>query len=622
MVTGILAMLLSLLGNIGAAALTWLSPQLALVLFVLISLVPIAFSLWQARQKAAAEPSAAEARENRQIMLSRVQNTWITGLLENELYYDKELLPLGLCRRVGDPWDPVLQNPLEPAAPLPLGTKISEVFDQADGKLLILGEPGAGKTTLLLELARDLLERAKNKENHPIPVLLMLSSWTTKQLPLEQWVIEELKTKYDIPSQIGQTWVEASQLLLLLAGLDEVAPSAQSVCIEAVNKYAAQAHKSIVICSRTKEYLDQSGRLSLRTVVSIQPLSSLQIEDYLLTLGEYVSGLKSALQQSETLRALATTPLFLKVLILTYHGKSTLELLPLVKTAPADQQHVLFHNYVERMLQKDGPRLHATAQQTKHWLVWLAHQLTAHHQTELYLERLQLDWLPKGQRAFYRWSIRLLFGLLSGLRGGLVCGLACGLVFGLFSGLVFGLRVGLRVGLVFGLVFGLSAGLGAGLLIGLLIGLLFFGLGVGSSGKQLTERSILSPNEGIRRSVKNGLVFGLVFGLLGGLGGGLLGGLGGGLLGGLVFGLDATLLHYTLRFWLWRTHLFPRQAVPFLDDTVEQLLLRKVGGGYVFRHRLLQDYFASLDVGPPHDPSFRAEAHPVLQNATNGDPSL
>src|SRR2546423_13757560 len=95
-IAGILMMLGSVMGNIGATALTWLSPWIALVLFVLISVSLIGVSLWQDRQKAASEPSAAEARENRQVMLSRVQNKWITGFLENPLYhsYVEQLLPL------------------------------------------------------------------------------------------------------------------------------------------------------------------------------------------------------------------------------------------------------------------------------------------------------------------------------------------------------------------------------------------------------------------------------------------------------------------------------------------------------------------------------------------------
>jgi hypothetical protein len=33
----------------------------------------------------------------------------------------------------------------------------------------------------------------------------------------------------------------------------------------------------------------------------------------------------------------------------------------------------------------------------------------------------------------------------------------------------------------------------------------------------------------------------------------------------------------------------------FLDYAAERILLRKVGGGYIFVHRLLLEYFASLD---------------------------
>jgi hypothetical protein len=657
-VIGLLTMLGSVTGSIGANALTWLSPQVALVLFALISLSLIGFSLWQERQKAASEPSAAEASENRQIMLGRVKNKWITGFLENPLYYsyDEQLLPLPLRERVGSRFDLVLSNPHEPAQPIPPGTTLAQVFDQAGGELLIMGEPGAGKTTLLLELVRDLLKRAKDDEEAPIPVVLMLASWATRKLPLEQWIAEELKEKYDIPSQIGEAWVKANQLLLLLDGLDEVAPSALPACIEAINEYYHQGHPSLVVCSRTKEFLDQPGRLALHTAVIVQLLASEQVDTYLDGLaakGEDVEGLKHGLHQSAELLALATTPLFLTVLILAYHGKPAQEILALVETVPTDQQHLLFHSYVEQVLQRKGTHLHASAQQTKHWLAWLARQMVAHDQSELYLEQFQPDWLPKSQRAFYQWSVGLLGGLSVGLSRGLLIGLGAGLLLGkgyglmeikpvplIWSrdmagdGLVFGLFGGLFVGLIGGLLFGLVSGLFGGLLFGLFIGLL-----LGYPLEQLTERSMLSPNEGIHRSLKNGLFVGLLVGLLSGLfiglGGwlfswpedgllsGLVFGLFVGLLGGLL-GLLAAMLHYTLRFWLWQAKCTPApwEYVAFLDDTVEQLLLRKVGGGYIFRHRLLQDYFASLDVVPPHDPSFRAEARSVLQHAPNGDPSL
>lgn len=80
-----------------------------------------------------------------------------------------------------------------------------------------------------------------------------------------------------------------------------------------------------------------------------------------------------------------------------------------------------------------------------------------------------------------------------------------------------------------------------------------------------------------------GLVIGLVLGLVLGLGFGLTSGLG-------VFEQ-----HFALRFRLWRVGAMPWRYVRFLDYAAECILLRKVGGGYIFVHRLLLDYFASLE---------------------------
>ena len=160
------------------------------------------------------------------------------------------------------------------------------------------------------------------------------------------------------------------------------------------------------------------------------------------------------------------------------------------------------------------------------------------------------------------------------------------------------------------------------LLLSLLVVLLcalFGGLIGGFSRKQLTEQVFLFPNEGVRRSVKYGFVGGLLV-FLGGLFVGLLGGflvalvghvpllvgvfvglLVGvsigiffGLLAGLFSGLAMAARHALLRFWLWRTHLFPWHAVRFLNDATARILLQRVGGGYRFIHRLLLDHFAEL----------------------------
>jgi hypothetical protein len=81
---------------------------------------------------------------------------------------------------------------------------------------------------------------------------------------------------------------------------------------------------------------------------------------------------------------------------------------------------------------------------------------------------------------------------------------------------------------------------------------------------------------------REGLNYIWLFAVSGGL---LVGALGGGL---------TVLQHYILRLLLWRTHTFPLEVQTFLDDATARILLRHVGGGYSFTHRLLLDHFADL----------------------------
>jgi hypothetical protein len=52
--------------------------------------------------------------------------------------------------------------------------------------------------------------------------------------------------------------------------------------------------------------------------------------------------------------------------------------------------------------------------------------------------------------------------------------------------------------------------------------------------------------------------------------------------------------HLVLRLALWLRRSAPLHYVPFLDYAVDRLFLRKVGGGYIFLHRMLLEYFATM----------------------------
>jgi hypothetical protein len=59
-------------------------------------------------------------------------------------------------------------------------------------------------------------------------------------------------------------------------------------------------------------------------------------------------------------------------------------------------------------------------------------------------------------------------------------------------------------------------------------------------------------------------------------------------------GADA-MQHYVLRLFLWRAHYMPANYARFLDYASDLIFLRKVGGGYIFIHRILQEHLADIN---------------------------
>jgi len=180
-----------------------------------------------------------------------------------------------------------------------------------------------------------------------------------------------------------------------------------------------------------------------------------------------------------------------------------------------------------------------------------------------------------------------------------------------------GLFKGLAMGLIGGLIFVICAyffyglwvlrhyGLG-GMLVSVLIGMLLGALVVGLNTTSVGQNA--NPNEGIWRSVRNSLLGGLLGGSVGFLigwlmfflFGNLVNGLGsiffglsiGTLFGLLQYGGESALQHLILRNTLYRYGVAPFNYAELLDYCVSRQLMRRVGGGFIFRHRMLMEYFA------------------------------
>ena len=345
----------------------------------------------------------------------------------------------------------LVRRPNEDDQPLPSGTSVVEVFDSVDHSLLILGAPGSGKTTLLLELARDLLDRAVVDHSHPIPVVFPLSTWTVTRKSLVEWLQDELNLRYDVPRGIASEWIATDQVLPLLDGLDEVRSEHRAACVETINTFR-QSHGflPLIISSRKSDYESLAEPLRLHGAVLVRPLSRDQVIAYLADLGPAGEPVREAIQEDASLWELLDSPLLLNIVTVGFANQRKAP--PQANGTISERRNHLFGAYVNQALHRRAADRRYTSDQTIRWLSWMANQMVEHGQTMFYLERLQIDWLPLGQRQAFRGYWPLAYGLVNGLVNGLGFGLVAGLLGGLVNGLGFGLVVGLVVGLVAGLL--------------------------------------------------------------------------------------------------------------------------------------------------------------------------
>ncbi|MEO1445635.1 MAG: NACHT domain-containing protein, partial [Cyanobacteria bacterium J06635_11] len=137
-----------------------------------------------------------------------------------------------------------------------------------------------------------------------------------------------------------------------------------------------------------------------------------------------------------------------------------------------------------------------------------------------------------------------------------------------------------------------------GLAFGAVLGVTY-GVIRGLSGERIA--AITKPNQGIRQSAKNAILFAVVSSITPLLIARFLGNTSPAFwaASGLCFGLalgggEACIKHGILRFILFCQGRIPWHYPRFLDYAAERIFLQKVGGGYIFIHRLLLEHFAAM----------------------------
>jgi hypothetical protein len=362
------------------------------------------------------------------LLRNNVKNFWIKGVLEQSIHHEA-LIELGMESRpdiVEHPWGMVVELP-DQKFNLPQNKKIGEIFEEAGRALIILGEPGSGKTITLLELAQDLIIKAEADPAQPIPVVVTLSSWTSKYSNIFEWLVNELHIRYQVSKRLGRSWIERQRLVLLLDGLDEVVQTDQAKCVTKINEFFDEyGLPGLGVCSRIQEYLALSNYLKLRGAVCLQPLTNSQIEDYLLKLGPNLASLRAILQKDYVLQELAKTPLMLSVMGIAYKDLSIDNLIKKEPYTIASHRKQLFDTYIERMLKRKGKAGNPfTKSQTINWLAWLAQNMLQQDESIISFKELSVSWLSNKK------ELILFFLLIVGVSSAIIIAIGKLIIIGL-----------------------------------------------------------------------------------------------------------------------------------------------------------------------------------------------
>lgn len=616
-----------------------------------------------------ADLSKSEYKQ-RQILLGKVKQFWIEGFLQPCLQ-NTAALRLDLKARPDAIADlsqgiEALSVELDSSYERLQGTQIYEEMGQGR-TLLILGSPGAGKTIALLQLAQRLIERSEQNLSLPMPVVFNLSSWAKDRKSIVDWLIDELREKYQVPKSLSEPWIRQQQLILLLDGLDEVKEYYRNDCVRTLNEFIGLFPQTeVAVCSRVRDYEALTERLQINSALCLQPLSPKQVYQFLDSVGGSLAGLKALLKSDVALEQFAQTPLILNFMSVAYQGWSVEKLMHELGSTSDQNQH-LFDIYIDRRLER-GTGSDYSKDQVLRWLSWLASRMVQEKQTIFLIEKVQPTWLQdQSEERVYAFSAILFpvltVGLAGALMGAVMDGLDGAMRFGWLSIVtalpIYGLDITtfpvltsaglhkkislseqlswswqefkfklvrklLRGLIIFGLIFGLIPGLIIGLTTGLDLSqvrflLIFgpiFGLIFGLSdavisaivSSELEQRTV--PNQGTRNSQRNGIImgltaglfviiawllFGLTVGSLDELNIALLFGLTVGLFFGLKYGGAACIQHFALRQRLHQKGRIPWNYAKFLNFASDRLLMKKVGGGYVFFHRMLLEHFAQMN---------------------------
>lgn len=581
------------------------------------------------------EPRDARARE---VLSLRVQKLWIDPVRARALSSSGRELPVRADR---------LDGLVEGGTEVPLGrgsaAEIAAALHAFAAGVLLVGAPGAGKTIRLLGIAEALLERAREQDEVPLPVVLNLSSFGSFEGGMRDWLVHELVAKYALSRRNAEQWLDDGSLSVLFDGLDELEVGERPRCVEALNALRRERPMPFVVVCREENYRALPARLHADVAIGLRPLDEETVVSMLNGLD--VSPRVVALVKRDPALAEALRSPLLLALFSQLAGDLDADALE-----PDALRERLYSLTLERALDRAPALDPGKRRRIESGLRWLASAMSRASVTELWLEEMQASWLPtRAQRTF-----AIALGVSAAFAISIGINLAASVVAQQpwYSGLFFGvvaaaaalviqggfrivpmeamrwswarvrrfIPVNLALGVAMGAAHGYFFDFWADLLLGIATGV--FGLSVIGLVPEGRERRV-DPGDGLVESLRNGLLVSPVIGFVIGAPVGYLVlplarplaaptsmyhvhpnpelswavtlGTSAAVTSLFITGVLAPLMHAALRLTIAWTSPLPLGLVAWLDELADRDLMNRVGGGFLFRHPTLRAWLARAD---------------------------
>lgn len=173
-------------------------------------------------------PSAKAEAEARSLLLKRLRDVW-RGTVDQTRHTQPDVL----TALQPHSWQCYTYDTHCPIRPLPCRMSLLELFEEAQGTVLIWGTPET--RGVVDSLAYQLLDRAQREEDQPVPIPIDLAAWHMRQ-PLAEWLSDVFFRQFHLPPLFGEKWVQTASLMLFF-DLSSLAESDQLVRLNALNLF-------------------------------------------------------------------------------------------------------------------------------------------------------------------------------------------------------------------------------------------------------------------------------------------------------------------------------------------------------------------------------------------------